>query len=850
MEMEQKLLIVDDRPENIFSLKQVLADINADIISASTGNEALIACLNHEFALAILDVQMPEMDGYELAELIRSEKKTHQIPIIFVSAVYSNEYHVFKGYDSGAVDFLVKPFNDKILLSKVTVFLELDRHKKRLRESKAHIANQLSQLKASERRFESLVLTIPDIIYRIDPEGNFTFVNDAIEKLGYLPQELMGVHFSTIIWPFDVDNISRVKFLEKYNDASIPHEKPIKLFDERRTGKRKTTGLEIRLIPKKGTQLVSGILERIDDGDDAVVVEVNSAGLYSDRMEKKNKIFIGSVGVIRDITDRKKLEDSLRRANEELEIRVQERTSELIEKNQTLISEMEKRKTAENDTLKAKKEWKEIIEAIGHMTMILTKNYTIVSVNRSTIEQTGMSKEVLIGKRCYEIFHNSSTPHKDCPMKYFLDSGDVKTSEIEIENLGKTYIISCTPVFNDKGEIQKIIHIATDVTQRKQLEKELIQAHKMEAIGILAGGIAHDFNNILSILLGFAELSMQYAEKGSMLEGDLKEIYKAGIRAKDLVRQILTFARKTDQEFSPFRVDLIIKEVVKFIRSAIPSTIEIRHDLQTTSKIFADVGQIHQVLMNLCTNASYAMRDKGGGVLNISLKNIQIDQEQSQLMEDIGPGACMELKVSDTGTGIPPKVMDHIFEPYYTTKGVGEGTGMGLAVVQSIIKNTGGSITVKSEVGRGTVFTILLPITTENIIAYQEKPDTTMLTGNEHILLVDDEPAIAEIGKRILEKSGYTVTIKNNPVDAIKLFAEDPDKINLIITDMTMPKMTGDMFIAEIWKMKPGMPAILCTGYTDKLLKGGANKTKIGMIIYKPFNKGELLKAVRNVLDN
>ena len=400
MNERSKILIVDDRPENIFSLRQILSEINAEVISASSGNEALIAILNHDFALAVLDVQMPEMDGYELAEFIRSEKKTRSLPIIFVSAVYSSEYHVFKGYDSGAVDFLVKPFNARILLSKVNVFLRLDRQNRQLQKSERLLRKQYDDLKASELRFETLVNTVPDIVYRIDPEGNFTFINDAIEKLGYNPKELIGIHFSSIILPVDVPVISRKEAMKLRKESG----KPIGLFDERRTGKRKTTGLEIRLMPKIGRSDFIGVLENI--GDDFIVVEVNSSGFYSDRVKNENKVFLGTVGVIRDITDRKKLEDGLKKAKDELEDKVKERTAELIRKNMDMTLEIEKRKEAEQSAQKARQEWKDIFDAIGHMAMVLDRDLNILAVNKSTIKQTGKSPEELIGKKCYEIFNN------------------------------------------------------------------------------------------------------------------------------------------------------------------------------------------------------------------------------------------------------------------------------------------------------------------------------------------------------------------------------------------------------------------------------------------------------------
>ena len=668
MQTKQKILIVDDKPENIFSLKRVLAEIDAEIIEALTGNDALIASLNHEFALAVLDVQMPEMDGYELAELLRFEEKTRSIPIIFVSAVYSSDYHVFKGYEAGAVDFLVKPFDAKILLSKVKVFLELDRQKRALARSNEHIKQQLYALNLSENRFKSLVETVPDIVYRINADGCFSFVNHAVERLGYKPSELQGKHFSCLIRSVELDKVSRRNVLEKYNSGI--QKGPVKLFDERRTGDRKTTGLEIRLIPKKGSQNLSATLEQI--GNESVVVEINSAGLYSEDIENKTKIHLGTVGVIRDITQRKLLEDRLRKSKEKLSKRVAERTCELVEKNRELQAEIELRKTAEQTVRKNQKQWEEIFEAVGHMAVVIDAHHNIIAVNRSAVEQLGRPKDELVGAKCHDIFHGSKTPYMECPLKKYTQKGDSTSHEMIMEVLDKVYICSTTPVFEGDDNYSKFIHIFTDITRRKVLEKELLQAHKMEAIGTLAGGIAHDFNNILSAQIGFSQLALENAEKGSLMEEDLTEILNCGMRSKELVRQILTFARQSDEQYAYIHLDYIVKEVAKFIRSTIPSSIELKTHVQSASVVFANATQVHQVLMNLCTNSAHAMK-KNGGVLEISLTDEHIDKTAAESIQGLEPGNYVKLAVSDTGTGIAPQVVEKMFEPYFTTKDQGRG---------------------------------------------------------------------------------------------------------------------------------------------------------------------------------
>ena len=328
---KQKILIVDDRRENLFVLTKSLKQIDAEIVSAGSGEEALRAALDNRFALAILDVQMPGMNGYELAELLRSDLKTRNMPIIFMSAVYSDDTHVFKGYEAGAVDFLVKPYNPEHLKCKVKVFLELSRINNEL-------AEKLDMLATSEERFRSLVRTIPDIVYRINDEGYFTYINEAIENLGYSPTELIGSHFSRIIHPDDLNEVSR-KIVLKDKDKLKDSKKIIKLFDERRSGDRKTTELEIRLLVNNKTEAPQSKSFVMRNG--YTVAEVNSSGITTDNSSRK-KILIGTVGVIRDISVRKKTEEQLAVYQSKLEKMVEERTSELkkeVEEKKNLLEE-------------------------------------------------------------------------------------------------------------------------------------------------------------------------------------------------------------------------------------------------------------------------------------------------------------------------------------------------------------------------------------------------------------------------------------------------------------------------------------------------------------------------------
>ena len=374
---------------------------------------------------------------------------------------------------------------------------------------------------------------------------------------------------------------------------------------------------------------------------------------------------------------------------------------------------------------------------------------------------------------------------------------------------------------------------------------KLEQSQKMESIGTLAGGIAHDFNNILSSIIGFTELALVGVKKGSELEDDLHEVENAGMRAKDLVKQILTFARQSDEMVKPLQVSKIATEVIKFIRSSIPATIEIEQNIESDSFIMGSPTQVHQIMMNLCTNSAQAMEEKGG-TLDVSVNDTAIGK--MSLIPDLKPGEYIKTKVTDTGLGISPKHIHSIFEPYFTTKKAGEGTGMGLSVVHGIVESYGGKIIVDSAVGKGTCFTIYLPITKKKKVHINAVKED-LPTGNENILFVDDEAPIAKMGSKVLEQLGYSVATRTSSVEALELFKSKPQAFDLVITDMTMPNMTGDKLAIELMKVRSNIPVILCTGYSKKLSKKSTAEIGIKALTYKPIVKTDLAKAVRKVLD-
>ena len=399
------------------------------------------------------------------------------------------------------------------------------------------------------------------------------------------------------------------------------------------------------------------------------------------------------------------------------------------------------------------------------------------------------------------------------------------------------------------NELGGIFYVFTrDITENKRLQARLSQAQKMESIGTLAGGIAHDFNNILSPILLYSEFVMSEIEPDNPLQDSVKEIYTAGERARKLVRQILTFARKGSGERIRLRASLIIDDAVKFLRSTIPSSIDIRYENRAgQDSILADPTQLNQIIMNLCTNAAHAMQ-KNGGILDIILENRDITAREAKWSPDINPGRYLLIAVEDNGAGIPTEDLDRIFEPYYTTKDPGEGTGLGLAIIHGIVQDYGGHIEVKSQVGKGTIFHVYLPVSESgNQTIKQEK--ARIPRGNEHILFVDDEEAAVKAMKKILERLGYRVTATTSSQEALEIFKKNPESFDLVITDMTMPEMTGDRLAEELMSVRPGIPVILCSGYTEKIDEETATKKGIGAFIIKPVVMSEIAMTIRNVLE-
>jgi signal transduction histidine kinase/CheY-like chemotaxis protein len=511
---------------------------------------------------------------------------------------------------------------------------------------------------------------------------------------------------------------------------------------------------------------------------------------------------------------------------------------------------------------RAEKERKEAHETI--LTILNSIDATIYVSDLDTHKILFMNQRMIdsfggdfTGHICHNVFQHSSTVCSQCRKEKLVDESGNPLGVVMWEDKNP---VNGVWYANYDRAIKWIdgrtvhLQIATDITKIKELqqkqiiaESKLRQSQKMESIGNLAGGIAHDFNNILSSIIGFTELALDSVDKNTLINDNLQEVYTAGLRAKDLVKQILAFARQSEEERKPIQPGLIIQEVLQFLRSTIPTTIKIQHVIESDSLVMGNATQVHQMMMNLCTNAAHAMED-AGGTLEVTISDVTKDHITSLNPVDLAHDDYVEIKVSDTGAGIAPDVIDSIFEPYFTTKAPGEGTGMGLAVVQGIVETYGGQIKVNSTLGEGTSFLIYLPITRKRgqLEIYR---DSSMPIGREHILFVDDEAPLTRMGEQVLSHLGYSVTTRTSSVEAIELFKSRPKDFDLVISDMTMPNITGDQLAIELMQIRKDIPIILCTGFSRKISDEKASRLGVKAIIYKPIVMSDLAKTIRKVLD-
>ncbi len=731
MSQNAGILVVEDSPTQAMYLQILLEEAGYEVHAARNGREGLDAAWEKHPRLIISDVMMPEMSGYEMCRAIKNEPELSQIPLILLTTL-SDPEDILKGLEAKADYYLTKPFDETALLSRVKDILdhpmiqktdetwealeiviggkrrivrststrimnlllstyenavlrntELLKAQEELRNLNEKLEDRLYELRVSENRFRSLVKTIPDIVYRIDPQGRFTFINEAIKRLGYMPEDLLGEHFSKIILPADAIKVDRETVLKEFKGRKTGDEKAPKLFNEQRTGKRKTEGLEVCLVARNEASVEPGYIEALSS--DYVIMEVNSSGMWEINPNAENRDFLGTVGVIRDISVRKQMEKDL--AEREAQMR-------------TIFD-----------------------YASAGIVVIDPENHAIVDANPTAIKMIGVDRDKVLGALCHQFICPAEKGR--CPITDLHETVDSSErilwtaggNEIPILKTvgpiilkGRTHLLESFVDISRLKETESRLKSAHDNLEKrveertmalKESQAQLIQAEKLGALGTLTAGIAHELNNPMMGMLNFAQYCKKHVDADSKIYAVLHDMERETRRCIDIVKNLLTFSRMRSQgEETSERISC--GEIIERVRRLLSYRIEkdgVSFNITTSPDcpdISVDVGNVQQIFLNLIGNALDAVKDT-------EMRHIDVQIRQDS-------GGYVVVQVADTGSGIPKAIQGKIFDPFYTTKGVGKGTGLGLSVSRGIVEKQGGTIECRSEIGKGSVFTVKLPL--------------------------------------------------------------------------------------------------------------------------------------------
>lgn len=771
--------------------------------------------------IVLMDIRLPGLhDGIQAAEEIG---RRFQIPVVFLTA-YSEEATLERAKLAQPFGYILKPFNDRELKSTIEIALYKHRTEREIRRLN-RLLDVLGQVNQATMRLQTREELLPAICSLVVERGAVDLAwiswldqeTSQITTAAYLENQSANVDALNIC----AGGGSRYTDI---SDSAIREDNPVVCKAICRHGDGQASGTRqespcrhsCAAFPLKFQGRVRGALG-------LCVVE-------SDFFRK------------RELSLLKEMASDISYALDRIE----------ANKARDLLTERLKQQSLFLRTL---------IDAIPYPVFYKDVQYQYLGCNKALERFLGVRREDFIGKTVHEVWPPDLAEKYQQSDRELLESPDPRSQTVygvmEASGGARCDVLFHKAVFrNPDGSVGGIISVVEDLTERNlaeqdraQVEAQLRQVQKMEALGNLAGGIAHDFNNILTIIIGNTEIALWHSEKGSAAARSMQLVFDASKRAADLVQQILTFSHRHEPEKTPVKVAHVVQEALKMIRASLPSTIEIKQNVDSKAVVLADGTQLHQVILNLCSNAAQAMQDQGG-ILDVGLVDTALDGQAGPVNADPGIGNYVELTVRDKGGGIDPHIIDRIFDPFFTTKKQGTGTGLGLSVAHGIVKSHGGRIDVDNRPGEGATFRVLLPVM-DSFSQTGAEIKADLPRGLERILIVDDEPELAIVAQKMLESLGYEAYSQTNSIEALNIFRFHlPEKpFDLVLTDLTMPHLTGLDLAGNLLDLQPDLPVVLCTGYKEKITAEEARHLGIQRVLLKPFNIQTLAVTIRQVLD-
>jgi len=808
-----RILVIDDEKHIRQSFSYYLEDLGYEVLTAENGKIGLELMAGHRLDLVLLDLRMPEVDGLEALQ--QGRKIIPETPMIVISGA-NRIGDVVRALRYGAWEYLEKPVQDlSILGHAVEKALEKARLVKENQAYQRHLENMVGErtreLETANTHLSHINLRLRKIVKTAQ---GLTCCKEMTQFSKMILEEFadqMGATGGSLYMVED----GCLKLMHALDPGHAPDVLPFPL-DENSI---------LNMVLKTGKPVL------ISDIDATKDITPSSWGGYKNGSVLVFPI-LDTAGIpVGTITIHSKEEPPFVDQDKEIGAILASYSCETLRAVKAF-------ETVHKSEHRYRTLFEKASDAI-FMVDINTGQY--IDANRAAQALTGRSGDELKGLTVREVAPEGMDEQFFVHNNFGAPTDLGTVTYVKPDNTRRTAKLTCVPLDGDT-----VIGIARDITKDLEMEKQLRQSRKMEAIGTLAGGIAHDFNNILSGIFGYAQLAEMNLDTPDRARQNLEQVVKGAERAGELVQQILTFSRQVEHERRPLKLYLIVKETVKFLRSSIPASIEILERINSKGVVLADTSQVHQVIMNLCTNASHAMADTGG-TLTVSLDDVDIDQEAVD--HNCPPGSYIQLEVRDTGKGIDQEILDRIFDPYFTTKEISQGTGLGLAVVEGVVKKHEGFINVAGNPGEGAVFRVFFPVESAATGTVFEKNNVADIArGTERIMLVEDEETILEATWGILEQMGYRVSGFRDGVSALAAFESAPQDFDLVITDMTMPRMNGNELSCRMMALRKDIPVILCTGFHETFTKEAALASGIRQYLQKPVTGKELARSIRQEL--